>query len=163
MGIPMTRLAKSEEGGLILPDGQTGRLVANEDAFAREILGLPTAVVPGEAAGAAAAPAAEASGPAAPEQPAEAGQPLLLDNKPHDVKAEAASTPKAALGDGSGSQLALPRLAGECDGCAVWVGILAACFRCLLSVGFKVVLAALLCHCFSYPGCFPMAAALESP
>ena len=36
----MTRLARSSEGGLVLPDGKTGTLVANEDAFAREILGL---------------------------------------------------------------------------------------------------------------------------
>ena len=36
----MTRLARSQEGGLVLPDGQTGTLVANEDAFAREILGF---------------------------------------------------------------------------------------------------------------------------
>lgn len=40
VGIPMTRLARSNEGGLVLPDGQMGTLVANEDAFAREVLGL---------------------------------------------------------------------------------------------------------------------------
>ena len=40
VGIPMTRLARSEEGGLVLPDGNTGTLVANEDAFAREVLGI---------------------------------------------------------------------------------------------------------------------------
>jgi hypothetical protein len=40
VGIPMTRLARSQDGGLVLPDGQTGTLVANEDAFAREILGF---------------------------------------------------------------------------------------------------------------------------
>ena len=58
----MTRLALSEEGGLVLPGGQTGTLVANEDAFAREILGLP-------------------GGPA--QQQAAAPVPvLLLDNKP---------------------------------------------------------------------------------
>ena len=46
VGIPMTRLARSQEGGLVLPDGQTGTLVANEDAFAREILGL--GLLPGD-------------------------------------------------------------------------------------------------------------------
>ena len=40
VGIPMTRLARSEEGGLVLPDGNMGTLVANEDAFAREVLGI---------------------------------------------------------------------------------------------------------------------------
>ena len=40
VGIPMTRLARSSEGGLVLPDGNTGTLVANEDAFAKEILGI---------------------------------------------------------------------------------------------------------------------------
>lgn len=52
IGIPMTRLARSEEGGLVLPDGQTGTLIANEDAFAREILGLPTAAQEAPGAGA---------------------------------------------------------------------------------------------------------------
>ena len=46
----MTRLARSQEGGLVLPDGQTGTLVANEDAFAREILGL--GIISQEATGA---------------------------------------------------------------------------------------------------------------
>jgi E3 ubiquitin-protein ligase RBBP6 len=40
VGIPMTRLARSQEGGLVLPDGGTGTLLANEDAFAREIMGM---------------------------------------------------------------------------------------------------------------------------
>lgn len=62
VGIPMTRLARSQEGGLVLPDGMTGTLIANEDAFAREILGLPTAAP----APAAAAPAASAAEPTAP-------------------------------------------------------------------------------------------------
>ena len=44
VGIPMTRLARSEEGGLVLPDGNTGTLVANEDAFAREVLGIGSLV-----------------------------------------------------------------------------------------------------------------------
>ena len=47
VGIPMTRLARSQEGGLVLPNGQTGTLVANEDAFAREILGLGLTAVNG--------------------------------------------------------------------------------------------------------------------
>ncbi|WPT14337.1 E3 ubiquitin ligase PQT3-like [Picochlorum sp. SENEW3] len=40
VGIPMTRLARSMEGGLVLPDGNTGTLVANEEAFAKEVLGI---------------------------------------------------------------------------------------------------------------------------
>ena len=68
VGIPMTRLARSDEGGLVLPNGQTGTLIANEDAFAREILGLPTMPAPPPAA--------------APEQQRHAAitpPPLLLD------------------------------------------------------------------------------------
>lgn len=45
VGIPMTRLARSSEGGLVLPDGNTGTLIANEDAFAREVLGIGTSDV----------------------------------------------------------------------------------------------------------------------
>lgn len=84
IGIPMTRLARSEEGGLVLPGGQMGTLIANEDAFAREILGLPTAA---------------AAGPPAEQQQADAAQVdageakpalLLLENKP------AAEAPAAA-------------------------------------------------------------------
>ena len=123
----MTRLARSEEGGLILPNGQTGRLVANEDAFAREILGLPTAAPPAAAAPAApAAAAAAAAGPAVKEEGAGGtGAPRgapLLDSKPHEPKAEPEAPAAAAAAAGpapggvpaSGSQLALPQLAGEC-------------------------------------------------
>jgi hypothetical protein len=159
VGIPMTRLAKSEEGGLILPGGQTGTLVANEDAFAREILGLPTAAAApaaaeraaaaeAPAAAAAAAPAAavleaEAGGAAAAsaaQQPADESKAvLLLDNKPHDAKPEPATTPTATM-HGSGSQLALPRLAGESPcglvQCWVWVGGAPGCLCMQLRLGW---------------------------
>ncbi len=117
VGIPMTRLAKSDEGGLILPDGHTGTLVANEDAFAREILGLPTAAAaaaePRAAAAAARVAEAEAGSTAAGQPGDSAAQVLLLDNKPHQGKEEpgAATTPTAV--PHAASQLALPRLAGE--------------------------------------------------
>ena len=131
VGIPMTRLAKSQEGGLMLPDGQTGTLVANEDAFAREILGLPTAAAPGAAeaaqptntAAAGAAPVAAAAldvkpansqpalaGASGGQQPGEGSRPLLLDNKPHEAKLEPDATPSATV-HASVSQLALPWLA----------------------------------------------------
>ena len=46
VGIPMTRLARSTEGGLVLPDGGTGTLLANEDAFARELMGMGVVAPP---------------------------------------------------------------------------------------------------------------------
>ena len=73
VGIPMTRLALSEEGGLVLPGGQTGTLVANEDAFAREILGLPGGPAQQQQQQAAAAQQQQAAAPVPV---------LLLDNKP---------------------------------------------------------------------------------
>ena len=74
VGIPMTRLARSDGGGLVLPDGQTGTLVANEDAFAREILGLGIGQQPSPS------PAPPESGSGAPQlQPLPT---LALDNKP---------------------------------------------------------------------------------
>lgn len=78
VGIPMTRLARSEEGGLVLPGGQMGTLIANEDAFAREILGLPTAAAPAPPAEPQQAPGAAADAAAGEAKPAV----LLLDNKP---------------------------------------------------------------------------------
>lgn len=112
VGIPMTRLAMSQEGGLILPSGQTGTLVANEEAFRREILGLPTAA-------GAEPPAAAAAGQAGGAQPA--GEPkqeavFLLDSKPHAAATAAEKgSPKAgaaAPAVAGSSQLALPQLAG---------------------------------------------------
>jgi hypothetical protein len=41
-GIPMSRLALTGEGGLLLPGGQKGCLLANEESFAAAIEGFPT-------------------------------------------------------------------------------------------------------------------------
>lgn len=91
VGIPMTRLARSDEGGLVLPDGNTGTLVANEDAWAREIMGLG---ILGDSTGAP-------EGPSAAGTPvAEAPAPVLaLDSVPAEVRqAEEAKTAAAAAG-----------------------------------------------------------------
>ena len=42
VGVPMVMLARNQEGGLLLPDGQTGSLQPNEDAFMKEMMGAPT-------------------------------------------------------------------------------------------------------------------------
>ena len=124
VGIPMTRLARSEEGGLVLPGGQMGTLVANEDAFAREILGLPTA----------AQPPAQQAAPDQQVQPAGgAAQPplLLLDSKPAaEAQAAAAAAAAPAVKEEPGAAAAaaapapipaaaapavLPVLAGEAE------------------------------------------------
>ena len=113
----MTRLARSEEGGLVLPGGQTGTLIANEDAFAREILGLPTAPV---AAAQPAANGAQPTGGAAQPAPL-----LLLDNKPAAeaaaAAAQAAVKPEPGTAAGGGAPPAalaapvMPQLAGEAE------------------------------------------------
>ena len=43
-GIPTTLLVKNEEGGLLLPGGETGSMVADTEAFQREVEGLPAHV-----------------------------------------------------------------------------------------------------------------------
>mmetsp|Transcript_35799 Transcript_35799/g.113128 ORF Transcript_35799/g.113128 Transcript_35799/m.113128 type:complete len:462 (-) Transcript_35799:45-1430(-) len=43
VGIPMSRLATSSEGALMLPNGQTGMMMANDDVFLAEVSGLPSA------------------------------------------------------------------------------------------------------------------------
>jgi E3 ubiquitin-protein ligase RBBP6 len=96
VGIPMTRLAHSAEGGLVLPGGLTGTLVANEDSFAREMAGLTggggeAAAAPyagGVSAAAAAARAARAAEAAPPR--------LALDDKPAVEVAAAPASPAAA-------------------------------------------------------------------
>lgn len=132
VGIPMTRLARAAEGGLVLPDGQTGTLIANEDAFAREILGLPTAALaspateeaPEEASGAADAkpallplPGSEAKGK--PAAAAEAKPPLLLlDSK---SAGEGAAPEVAPVAPAAAVPMPIlpaappPRLAGEAE------------------------------------------------
>lgn len=128
VGIPMTRLALSEEGGLVLPGGQMGTLVANEDAFAREILGLPTAAPQQQPEA-----AQQQQQAAVPAAGGEAKPPLLLlDSKPAAesasaaaaalaVKAEpgaagaAAAVPAPAAGGAALGPVAAPMLAGEAE------------------------------------------------
>ncbi len=57
VGIPVTRLAPNSAGGLVLPGGQVGSLLANEDAFAREMASMPTIVGTGGGGGVAEAEA----------------------------------------------------------------------------------------------------------
>ena len=102
-GIPMTRLMENKEGGLYAPDGTLVSLKPNEDAFLREMAGLPSgaeqasaeAGEPKLAAPEAATTAAAAAtaiipiaGSAATSEAADAAKPLLLDNKPHSLGAE---------------------------------------------------------------------------
>jgi E3 ubiquitin-protein ligase RBBP6 len=42
VGIPMTRLARDTEGGLMLPNGETGALLPNTAAFMKEMAMLPS-------------------------------------------------------------------------------------------------------------------------
>ena len=126
VGIPMTRLARSEEGGLVLPDGQMGTLVANEDAFAREILGL-SAAAPQQAEQPAPQPVAAVVA-AAQQQQQQQGGAIVLAAPDAAVKSESGAEPVAgpALqppagdapggGDASNMQLALPKLAGASSG-----------------------------------------------
>ena len=97
VGIPMTRLARSEEGGLVLPDGNTGTLVANEDAFAREVLGIGS-LVAGEETG------------TGDVGKLEAGQQAQLQQLPHQAGIKLMSTAetlatanKAASAGGAGA------------------------------------------------------------
>ena len=74
VGIPLSRLGVTAEGGLHLPGGQVGSLIPNEDVFQREMFG----------SAASAGKPAPAPG-AAPQQQvaAPASGPLMLDSKPH--------------------------------------------------------------------------------
>lgn len=58
VGIPSVLLTKDKGGGLLLPDGTTGSLQPNEDAFLRETVGMPGAK-PKQANGSAEAAAKE--------------------------------------------------------------------------------------------------------
>ncbi|KAL0036205.1 hypothetical protein WJX79_007926 [Trebouxia sp. C0005] len=102
-GIPMTRLMENKDGGLYAPDGTLVSLKPNEDAFLREMAGLPTGteqasaqaeepkLAPPETSAAAAAGTSTAIVPitSAPTSiPLEAAKPLLLDNKPHSLGTE---------------------------------------------------------------------------
>ncbi len=113
VGIPMTRLARSEEGGLVLPGGQMGTLIANEDAFAREVLGLPTAAPPPgqqqqqQGGGNAAAAAAQQQGGGEAKPPM-----LLLDSKPAaDADAAAVKQEPGAAAAAAAAASAVPAAA----------------------------------------------------
>jgi len=99
----MTHLMENKDGGLYAPDGTLVSLKPNEDAFLREMAGLPTgteqasaqAEEPKLAAPDASAAAAAGTNTAivpitsAPtSNPPETAKPLLLDNKPHSLGTE---------------------------------------------------------------------------
>ena len=129
VGIPMTRLARSEEGGLVLPGGQMGTLIANEDAFAREVLGLPTAAAPPGQQPQQAGDAAATQQQQQQQGGGEAKPPLLLlDSKPADetdaaaVKQEPGTAAAAAAAAAAPAPAVLPAvpaslpvLAGEAE------------------------------------------------
>ena len=99
-GIPMTRLMENKDGGLYAPDGTLVSLKPNEDAFLREMAGLPSgadrASAPADEPKLAApdAPTAVVSSAIVPVTSAPAlddalsSKPLLLDNKPHSLGTE---------------------------------------------------------------------------
>ena len=120
VGIPMTRLARSEEGGLVLPDGNTGTLVANEDAFAREVLGIGSLVANEEPAaeGAAQLPGVQQ------EQQQQPGIKLMSTAETLATANKAATTAGTAAGPIGFVPFSVamirggnvPRLAGRVDG-----------------------------------------------
>lgn len=97
-GIPMTRLMENKDGGLYAPDGTLVSLKPNEDAFLREMAGLPSGAEQASAQAdepklaapeaSAAAAATNAIVPAALASDNVASKPLLLDNKPHSLGTE---------------------------------------------------------------------------
>ena len=102
-GIPMTRLMENKDGGLYAPDGTLVSLKPNEDAFLREMAGLPTGTEQASAQAEEpklAAPDASAAAAAGTRtaivpitsvptsNPRETAKLLLLDNKPHSLGTE---------------------------------------------------------------------------
>ncbi|KAL3153885.1 hypothetical protein ABBQ32_013454 [Trebouxia sp. C0010 RCD-2024] len=97
-GIPMTRLMENKDGGLYAPDGTLVSLKPNEDAFLREMAGLPSGAEQASAQAdepklaapdASAAAAINAIVPAAIDATdTDISKPLLLDNKPHSLGTE---------------------------------------------------------------------------
>ena len=100
-GIPMTRLMENKDGGLYAPDGTLVSLKPNEDAFLREMAGLPSGVeqasaqadepklaAPEAAAAAAAKAAINPATSASAANDTDMPKPLLLDNKPHSLGTE---------------------------------------------------------------------------
>ena len=95
----MTRLMENKDGGLYAPDGTLVSLKPNEDAFLREMAGLPSGAdqasaqadepklaAPDASAAATIAVVPAAAAPAIGDT--EASKPLLLDNKPHSLGSE---------------------------------------------------------------------------
>ena len=102
-GIPMTRLMENKDGGLYAPDGTLVSLKPNEDAFLREMAGLPSgaeqasaqvnepklaapdaSAATGAGTSTAIVPMTSAAASSAPESV----KPLLLDSKPHSLGTE---------------------------------------------------------------------------
>ena len=120
-GIPVGLVSASGDGALLMPDGTMGSLMANEDAFQKEV----AALLPPPASDAASAPAltgppqrpdsmAALPAPTPTPQLAAAAAPLQLAERPHDGAEPAAQQPPVA-GTAAG-QSAVPRsplLAGE--------------------------------------------------
>ena len=89
LGIPMSRLAANTEGGLVLPGGQVGSLMPNEEVFQREMFGTGASAQPAAAAAheqQKPLPAQQAQPPTALPQAtvqAPSDSPLRLPDKPH--------------------------------------------------------------------------------
>ena len=92
----MTRLMENKDGGLYAPDGTLVSLKPNEDAFLREMAGLPSGVeqasaqadepklaAPEAAAAAAAKAAINPATSASAANDTDMPKPLHQDNKPH--------------------------------------------------------------------------------
>jgi hypothetical protein len=116
VGIPMTRLARSNEGGLVLPDGQMGTLVANEDAFAREVLGL--GLIPNQAG--AQQEQGQAVSPLNSQSQKEETLALEYPNPESASHTAPTAAPTAAAGAAptfqpllKASSMSIPKLAGE--------------------------------------------------
>ena len=100
-GIPMTRLMENKDGGLYAPDGTLVSLKPNEDAFLREMAGLPSGAeqasaqadepklaAPEASAAAAVSNAIVPASLASDAVEGDTSKPLLLDNKPHSLGTE---------------------------------------------------------------------------
>lgn len=135
MGIPMTRLGRAEGGKLLLPNGEVGSLMPNEDAFAREMAasgllqrGAPTAAAP--AANGVAASSSAAAVAAVPAQGSLAAPPgsaqALAAPLPAAAPAQPAAAPPpvgaTAGGTGAGAAPVEDAPAGACGAVVVYGG-----------------------------------------
>lgn len=97
----MTRLMENKDGGLYAPDGTLVSLKPNEDAFLREMAGLPSGAeqastqadepklaAPEASAAAAATTAIVPAASASDAIEGDTSKLLLLDNKPHSLGTE---------------------------------------------------------------------------